>query len=161
MGDIDVEALYRRYGPMVIRRCRSMLKDEELAFDASQEVFMKIWQSRERIKNDSISSLLLRIATNTCLNKLRTIKRLREKIDEDILASIADPENIERGIIARLKLERIFSREHTSTRMMAVMHYHDGMTLEQVAKEVGLSVSGVRKRLRNLRYRARALEGKL
>ena len=146
---------------MVIRRCRSMLKDEELAFDASQEVFMKIWQSRERIKNDSISSLLLRIATNTCLNKLRTIKRLREKIDEDILASIADPENIERGIIARLKLERIFSREHTSTRMMAVMHYHDGMTLEQVAKEVGLSVSGVRKRLRNLRYRARALEGKL
>ncbi|MFH1574116.1 MAG: sigma-70 family RNA polymerase sigma factor, partial [Acidobacteriota bacterium] len=28
----------------------------------------------------------------------------------------------------------------------------DGLTLEQVASEVGLSVSGVRKRLRNLRH---------
>jgi RNA polymerase sigma-70 factor (ECF subfamily) len=34
---------------------------------------------------------------------------------------------------------------------MAVLHYVDGMTLEQVARECGLSVSGVRKRLRALR----------
>ena len=36
---------------------------------------------------------------------------------------------------------------------MAVLHYRDGMTLEEVAGEVGLSVSGVRKRLRGLRAR--------
>ena len=41
---------------------------------------------------------------------------------------------------------------------MAVMHYVDGMTLEEVARNVGLSVSGVRKRLRQLRERTRALE---
>ena len=34
---------------------------------------------------------------------------------------------------------------------MAVLHYVDGLTLEQVAAETGLSVSGVRKRLRKLR----------
>jgi RNA polymerase sigma-70 factor (ECF subfamily) len=32
-----------------------------------------------------------------------------------------------------------------------VLHYLDGLTLEQVAREVGLSISGVRKRLRGLR----------
>ncbi len=32
-----------------------------------------------------------------------------------------------------------------------MLHYVDGLTLEQVAAEVGLSVSGVRKRLRGLR----------
>jgi RNA polymerase sigma-70 factor (ECF subfamily) len=31
------------------------------------------------------------------------------------------------------------------------MHYIDGMTLEQTAAESGLSVSGVRKRLRKLK----------
>ena len=41
---------------------------------------------------------------------------------------------------------------------MAVMHYVDGMTLEEVAGHVGLSVSGVRKRLRQLKERTRALE---
>ena len=39
----------------------------------------------------------------------------------------------------------------TSSRTIAVLHYIDGLTLEQVAGETGLSVSGVRKRLRRLR----------
>ena len=34
---------------------------------------------------------------------------------------------------------------------MAILHYVDGMTLQEVADEVGMSVSGVRKRLRGLR----------
>jgi RNA polymerase sigma-70 factor (ECF subfamily) len=39
-----------------------------------------------------------------------------------------------------------------------VLHYVDGLTLEQVAREVGLSVSGVRKRLRGLRRTLAAME---
>jgi RNA polymerase sigma-70 factor (ECF subfamily) len=41
---------------------------------------------------------------------------------------------------------------------MAVLHYVDGLTLEQVADETGLSVSGVRKRLRQLRLTLREME---
>jgi RNA polymerase sigma-70 factor (ECF subfamily) len=41
---------------------------------------------------------------------------------------------------------------------MATLHYLDGWTLEEVAREVGLSVSGVRKRLRSLRGELEALE---
>lgn len=36
---------------------------------------------------------------------------------------------------------------------MAILHYVDGMTLQEVADEVGMSVSGMRKRLRGLRAR--------
>ena len=32
-----------------------------------------------------------------------------------------------------------------------MLHLHDGLTLEQTAREVGMSVSGVRKRLRKLK----------
>jgi RNA polymerase sigma-70 factor (ECF subfamily) len=38
------------------------------------------------------------------------------------------------------------------------LHYVDGMTLEQVANEVSMSVSGVRKRLRGLRASLQELE---
>ena len=44
---------------------------------------------------------------------------------------------------------------------MAVMHLLDGMTLEEVAAEFGLSVSGVRKRLRTLKAHVVELEGSL
>ena len=50
-----------------------------------------------------------------------------------------------------LLLARIFANEQVSTREMAVMHLVDGLTLEEVAQETGLSVSGVRKRLRVLK----------
>jgi len=52
---------------------------------------------------------------------------------------------------ARRVLKRLFGLHEESTRPMAVLHLLDGMTLEEVAAEVGMSVSGVRKRLRGLR----------
>ena len=55
-------------------------------------------------------------------------------------------------------LERLFGGHQESTRVIAVLHYVDGMTLEEVAGEVGMSVSGVRKRLRNLRRSLAELE---
>ena len=52
---------------------------------------------------------------------------------------------------ARRLVGRLFVREKESTQTIAVLHLLDGMTLAEVAGEVGLSVSGVRKRLRHLR----------
>ena len=48
-----------------------------------------------------------------------------------------------------------------STGTIAVLHLHDGLTLEQTADAVGMSVSGVRKRLRKLRAALVELEGGL
>ena len=54
-------------------------------------------------------------------------------------------------------LDWLFNRHPESSRTIAVLHYVDGLTLEQVADEVGLSVSGVRKRLRKLRDTVRSV----
>ncbi|MEZ4449986.1 MAG: winged helix-turn-helix transcriptional regulator [Nannocystaceae bacterium] len=47
-----------------------------------------------------------------------------------------------------------------STATIAVLHLHDGLTFEEVAEVVGLSVSGVRKRLRKLKATLADLEGR-
>ena len=44
---LDVDALYRKYGPMVLRRCRRLLIDEEQAMDAAQETFVKLLRYQE------------------------------------------------------------------------------------------------------------------
>ena len=49
-------------------------------------------------------------------------------------------------------LDWLFGRQPESSRTIAVLHYVDGLTLEEVARQTGLSVSGVRKRLRRLRH---------
>lgn len=155
---MDVEALYQRYGPMVMRRCRQLLRDEDQAMDAVQDVFVQVLKHRKRLKADYPSSLLYRMATNLCLNRIRDTRRRGETRDEELLDRIADSEDVESRLEAGSLLDRLFQRQRESTRTMAVLHYVDGMTLEEVAREVGMSVSGVRKRLRGLRESLRELE---
>jgi RNA polymerase sigma-70 factor (ECF subfamily) len=150
---INVEEFYVRYGPMVLRRCRKLLKDEDKAMDAMQDVFTKVILNKGRLKNQYPSSLLYRIATNTCLNVIRSEKGQSRPQDDDVLANIAMYDEKEEKLIVHDLLDTIFGREKKSTREIAVMHYVDGMTLREVAGEAGLSVSGVRKRLRELRSR--------
>ena len=155
---MDIEDLYRRYGPMVLRRCRQLLRDEERAMDATQDVFVQLIQRRERMTADYPSSLLYRMATNHCLNRIRDGKRRPETADEDLINQIADSDRLEPRLTARSMLANLFGRHQESTRLIAVFHYVDRMTLEEVATEVGMSVSGVRKRLRKLRQSLVELE---
>jgi RNA polymerase sigma-70 factor (ECF subfamily) len=156
---IDVEETYKRHGPMVLRRCRSLLRDEQQAVDAMHDVFVQLLVHRERLVDKGACSLLWRIATNVCLNRIRSRKRRPEDPQSELLAQIAAHDDAESRGVARVVLDRLFAREPVSTGTMAVMHLVDGMTLEEVAESVGLSVSGVRKRLRTLRAGVMAREG--
>ncbi len=155
---LDIDGLYRKYGPMVIRRCRALLVDEDLALDAAQETFVNVIRHQHRLTDAAPSSMLYTIATNVCLNMLRASRRRPLRAEDDVLERIASAENLEGRALDRISLEDIFGRERASTRTIAVLHYLDGMTLEEVAAHVGMSVSGVRKRLRLLRQRTRARE---
>lgn len=154
-SDIDIEEYYTRYGPMVLRRCRLLLGDEDRALDAMQEVFTRVLTQKARLQNLFPSSLLFRISTNVCLNMIRDQRKHLSLDQEDLLTQIAISDGSEERFVIRDTLDRIFKREKPSTREIAVLHFVDGMTLEEVAKEVGLSQSGVRKRLRELRVRIR------
>jgi RNA polymerase sigma-70 factor (ECF subfamily) len=151
---IDLEEAYRQHGPMVLRRCRRLLRDQGLAVDAMHDVFVELIRRQDRLEATALSALLLRVATNVCLNRLRMSRRHPEDRDDELLHRIAAaaPDGEARSA-ARQLVDRIFGREPESTFAIAVMHYVDRMTLEEVAAEVGLSVSGVRKRLRTLRAR--------
>lgn len=149
---IDPETMFRQYGPMVLRRCRQLLRDDDEAADAAQEVFMKLIEGAEKLNADYPSSLLWRMATNQCLNRIRD--RKRHGVEDDgaaLLERIAASIDMETELGNRNLLDKLFGRQPESSRTIAVLHLVDGMTLEEVATEVGISVSGVRKRLRGLR----------
>lgn len=152
-----IAALADRYGPMVLRRCRRLLGDGEEARDVCQDVFVKLVTSRHRLQPTGLSSLLYRMATNACLNRIRDRRRRPEDGDDARLAALAcadDPGGLSQ---ARLMLERLFARHPASSRTIAVLHYVDGLTLEETATAAGLSVSGVRRRLRALRHLLREI----
>jgi RNA polymerase sigma-70 factor, ECF subfamily len=144
---------------MVLRRCRRLLKDEEQAVDAMQDTFVELLRHEAQLTDLAPSSLLFRIATNVCLNRIRTRRRHPEDAYGELLYRIADSEEAEQTFFAKNLFHRLFRGEKESTKTIAVLHLVDGMTLEEVATAVGLSVSGVRKRLRPLRDKLGDLQG--
>ena len=150
---MDVESLYETYGPMVLRRCRQLLKEESDALDVTQDVFVQVLRRRDQLTAEFPSSLLYRIATNLCLNRIRDRGRRPEVMDDELVHRVAVADETESRLAASSVLSRLFGQNQESTRTMAILHYVDGMTLQEVADEVGMSVSGMRKRLRGLRSR--------
>ena len=157
--EVDVDAWYRTYGPMVLRRCRSLLPSEEEAVEAMQDTFVQVIRYASRLDGKSPSSLLYRIATNVCFNRIRSRRRRPEDPSSDTIAAIAQVSASEERSVARDILDRLFGSEPDSTATIAVMHLLEGHTHQEVADAVGLSVSGVRKRLRKLRGQLDQLKG--
>lgn len=161
MSAIDLEACYRRYGPLAYRRCLRLLRSEAQAEEAMHDVFVELLRRRERLEDRGLSSLVFQIATHVSLNRLRSRRRHPEHPEEQLLEAIAHEDGGEERSLAQSVVGQLFGGEPPSTRVIAVMHYVDGMTLEEVAAEVGMSVSGVRKRLRRLRASLTALTEEL
>jgi RNA polymerase sigma-70 factor (ECF subfamily) len=136
-----------------------MLNNEDAAVDAMQDTFVRLLRYQNKLGTEAPSSLLYRMATNVCLNKIRSSVRRPESPGDSLLERIACAGEQESKLTARSTLKRLFEKERASTRIIAVMHLLDGMTFEEVALEVNMSVSGVRKRLRPLRSKLKELEG--
>jgi RNA polymerase sigma-70 factor (ECF subfamily) len=122
------------------------------------DVFVQVLSNQASLDARAPSSLLFRIATNICLNKIRGRRRRSEDGDPDLVTQIAEHTEPGDRSTARSILDALFRHEPDDTAVMAVMHLYDKMTLEEVAAEVGMSVSGVRKRLAKLRAKLHDLE---
>lgn len=148
---IDLEAYYTRYGPMVLRRCRGMLRDEQAAVDACQEVFVKLLIHQNEIEDLYPSSLLYRIATNYCLNLIRKKRQEGYPVPLPSVESIPGRPSQDSEAILRGLLEPILKEEKEETRNMAFLYFVDGWSLQKIADDMNMSVAGVHKRLKKLR----------
>ena len=152
-AQIDIESFYVQYGPMVLRRCRRMLKNEQSAYDAMHEVFLKVVSNQNRLTGAYPSALLYRMATNVCLNRIRNEKK--RSLDEylHIVHNTAFFENREQETSAKALLKYILEKERETPRKIAVMYFVNGMTIKEIAETMELSISGVHKHLDQLRQR--------
>jgi RNA polymerase sigma-70 factor (ECF subfamily) len=150
----DFNSLYAKYGPMVLRRCKKLLKDEDSALDAMQDVFVRVMERRHAIASVCVSYFYT-VATSVCLNKLRAAKLRSGPSADALLDFFPDTKTAfhEEITDTSLFLQYLFESDD-DTRCMATFHYVDGLTLEETARIVGMSVSGVRKRLGSLRRKA-------
>lgn len=150
-----LEQLYRQYGHAVFDRCRYLLGNDDAAWDATQEVFLKADKGRHGFEGrSSWHTWLSRIATHHCLNVLRSQKVRRGKghVDSADLDRFKHSADVSETAAMVRNLLGLFDAQ---TQQLAIHYYVDEMSQQEVAEAVGLSVPTVRKRLRGFVERAR------
>lgn len=165
MDASTIDELYRRYGPVVLRRARAILGDEEMARDVLQEVFVKVVEQKGRFRGEaSPMTWIYRITTNLCLNRLRDGRRRAAILEER--AKEMDPEVGAVGAgtggttpstaEARLTLEAILQRVPEELWAIAVYYHVDHMTHAEIAQIMGVSRRTIGYRLEEFRRLALA-----
>lgn len=156
-GGVDrngkVTDLYRKYGPVIYSRCRRLLKDDALAEDATQEVFVRVMRHIEAAPDDAAAlAWIYRISTNYCLNQIRDRSRQAEPMEElpEQVGEHPEGELLDRDLAMQL-----VQRAPENLRAPAVLYYVDGLEQEQVAKALGISRRTVINRLNEFMSRSR------
>lgn len=133
----DIENLYREYGPSVFRRAMNILRNQDDAREAMQEVFITALTKGESFKGKSSAmTWLYSVTTHHCLNHLRNSKRRAELVaDFDPREWTMDRPHPELLQIVQ-SLLRVVPQELAE---VAVYYYLDDLTHDEISKLLGCS----------------------
>jgi RNA polymerase sigma factor (sigma-70 family) len=150
----EVSDVYQRYGALLARRCRLLLRDPAQADDAVQELVAVLLRRGEGLRAaESPYRWLCRAADRTCLDLLRRGKHLRAAMDIDDL----DPIGVAPGIDpeTRCAVVESLATLDDDQQALAIMLFVDGLTQGEAAEELGVSRVTVNKRAQEIRSQLR------
>lgn len=168
-GDMQAfEALVKRYDRNVFRIAQHITQNREDAEDVVQEAFLKAYGNLAQFQEQSkFYTWLVRIAVNEALMKLRRRRPERMvSLDEDVKTEedsmpreVADWSPNPEQQYSQAELRDILSKTiqglPAGFRMVFVLRDVEGLSTEETAEALGLSVPAVKSRLLRARLQLR------
>jgi RNA polymerase sigma-70 factor (ECF subfamily) len=148
------------------------LRDQDDAEDVTQEVFLRLWKQGSDFEPEKTEAWLVKVAHNLCVDHARKRKTQRTYLgqpDEAALENLVEPAstwtNPELGLQrsqARQEILDAMSTLQEETRSVMLMHYFQGLRLQDIAQALGKNTSTVKVQLHRARKALRlVLEGGL
>jgi RNA polymerase sigma-70 factor (ECF subfamily) len=139
--------LYNRYYKVVYNRCLQLCKDEDVAFDLTQEVSLKAYDHVKDFRGESLfKTWIYTIASRHCYTYLQRQKpglsvdeQLADVLPEE---SEEDQQSVMLALIYRLPQEE---------RSLLLSKYEKGTSIEELEHELNLSASAIKMRLKRSR----------
>lgn len=123
--------------------------DIGLTEDLLQDVFVKLWENRSKVKRDTVKSYLYKIAQNLAINQLKkqqTAFRFMARqnagiFDEDTAENRLEQEEMDRA------LQKALAGLPEKQRVVLLMHKMERLSHKEIAARLDISVKAVEKRM--------------
>jgi RNA polymerase sigma-70 factor, ECF subfamily len=145
-----LRALFERHHPRVFRFIVRLVRNDAVAEELSNEVFMEVWRNASNFaQRSSVLTWILSIAHNRTISSLR--KRREETWDADAAADAVDGEDdpevsaqkTDKSAVMRQCMERL-SADHRE--VIDLVYYHE-MSIAEVSEIVGIPENTVKTRM--------------
>jgi len=163
-ADKTFDELFERYNSMVFRLAYRILGDREEALDVSQDVFFTVYRKLHRFRGESsLKTWIFRIAINRASNRCRWWNRLRRRgtvsLDEHLSAGRdyvlsqtveAGGNSPEQNLLLherRAEIESWLLRLPVHQRIAVIMRDVEGMSYEEIAESMHVSLGTVKSRI--------------
>jgi RNA polymerase sigma-19 factor, ECF subfamily len=141
------DALYKKYCKRVYKFAYSILKTREEAENLMQDVFLKLWENRNKLEEDSsVKSYVFTITYNSAISVIR--KKARESEFVEYLKSVQkideDPVNmkLEYNELTN-KLDEIINTLPKRQKEVYILRRVKGLKNNEIAKQLHVSVNTI------------------
>jgi RNA polymerase sigma-70 factor, ECF subfamily len=147
-----LEALFQEYQPQVYALCCRLLGTADDAHDATQSAFIKVFRELPRFRRDSsLRTWIYRIAVNEAIDLLR--RRKRAASYDPTLFEIREAE---RSPVERMAVWEILARLKPHHRVVLTLRFWEGLSYEELAAVLNISLSAVKMRLKRAKEEFRS-----
>lgn len=134
----------------LVRYVATIIRDTNVAHDLVQDVFVSLWELRERLDPDcALRSYVFRMARNRAYRYLRDERLHAEKHDELKAAGpptggdVEQPDAIVHGTLLRAYLDRWLAKLPARQREALILSRYQGLSHREIAAVMGISARTV------------------
>lgn len=150
--------LYNRYSGKVYGKCISLLKEEHLAKDATQEIFLKIFLNLSRFGAlAKFSTWVYSITYNHCIDVIRKNTKSRNLFSDDMdrVPDIEDEVLDEKLLSMQVdQLRIVLDNIPVGDKAILLMKYQDDMQIKEIAVVLDKSESAIKMKLKRAKHKA-------
>ena len=154
-----LEQLIQRYFKQVFLFAKSYVKQDVLAEDVTQEVFVKVWQNLKKFDPEKkFKTWLFQITKNSCIDLLRKNKsilsagQIDEQFMEDSLGKIADDRPLPQDLLDSKgfeeKLDQIIAALPLLYAQTVRLHLQHDLTFQEIADVLAEPINTIKSRYR-------------
>jgi RNA polymerase sigma-70 factor, ECF subfamily len=158
-NDQALEELVKINLPAVYRLCLGILHDEDLAQDAAQDAFVKVWRNLKKIDpQGNFRGWVMEIAKNTSLDYLKKKKATpfsafetedgANALLETVASDSASPAELAENSLLRELLDKATSRLSPAYQKVLNLYYQKGLNFREISEEISEPLHTVKSRHR-------------